>query len=121
MICLVIYTIFKGEGLYLILLFSFVVIAAAKEKKMAAFIFIKEVISKKKLLKDKKVLKTQILVCMESVTLKSLMDSFLPRRYHIIIVIDKDGNKIDTIYEEEILNAIIKYGFDIKIEKLLII
>lgn len=112
---------FRKEGMYLLLIAIFIIIAATKEKRMAAFIFLKEIINKKQLLQRKRVLKTQILVCTKEATLKSILDSFLPGRYHIIIIIDNLGNKVETIYEEKILDSIIKFGLNVTIETLLII
>lgn len=111
----------RKEGMYLLLIAIFIIIAATKEKRMAAFIFLKEIINKKQLLQRKRVLKTQILVCTKEATLKSILDSFLPGRYHIIIIIDNLGNKVETIYEEKILDSVIKYGLNVTIETLLII
>lgn len=112
---------FRKEGMYLLFIAIFIIFAATKEKRMAAFIFLKEIINKKQLLQRKRVLKTQILVCTKEATLKSILDSFLPRRYHIIIIIDNLGNKVETIYEEKILDSVIKYGLNVTVETLLII
>lgn len=111
----------NNGAIYIILLLVFVMIAATKEKRMAAFMFIKEIMTKKYYLKKKKIIDTHILVCLNSISLKSLVNSFLPNKYHIIIVINENGDRLKTLYEEDIINAIIKFGLDIKIEKLLIL
>ncbi|EOC99818.1 M50 family metallopeptidase [Caldisalinibacter kiritimatiensis] len=110
----------KENGLYIILIAIFLFIAANKEKRMAAFIFIKEVTEKKQQLLKKRVMKTQHLIVFKSAPVNLVLKNFLPKKFHIIIIIDDNGNIIGTINEIDLLNGAIEYGIDIKIENLLI-
>lgn len=106
-------------SIYYIWIAVFISIAANKEKKMAAFIFIKEIAEKKAELTRRGIMKTQHFIVLDSMSVYSVLDCFLPKRYHIIIVVDKNGNTIGTLNENELFNGIMKYDIDVKIEKLL--
>ncbi|WP_069649230.1 site-2 protease family protein [Caloranaerobacter ferrireducens] len=106
-------------GIYLILFFIFIIIAAKKEKDMAVFIFLKQIICKNQKVSETGIYKVQHIICLNDMKIKSVIENFLPNKYHIIIVIDRGGNVIGTLYEKQILEGVIKYGYDITIEKLL--
>ncbi|MTI48501.1 M50 family metallopeptidase [Sporosalibacterium faouarense] len=108
------------EGLYLILISIFVLLAARKENKMAAFLFIYEILKKRGELKKKRIMGTHLLVGIKTVSAKEITSYFLPKRYHIIIVIDDSGNSIGSINENDLFEGILKYGIDVTLQKLLI-
>ncbi len=107
------------NGVYLILIAIFIIMAAKKEKKMAAFLFMREIACKNRNLLEKGVMNTHLLVALKTVSIKDVMDNFLPQKYHIIIVIDKYGNKLGTINEEKLLDEAVKNGIYTKLENLL--
>jgi stage IV sporulation protein FB len=111
--------IYYRTGIYYAWIAIFISIAANKEKKMAAFIFIKEIAEKKAELTRRGIMKTQHFIVLGSMSVHSILDYFLPKRYHIIIVVDKNGNTIGTLNENELFDGIMKYDIDVKIEKLL--
>ncbi|MTI68761.1 MAG: hypothetical protein FH751_00705 [Firmicutes bacterium] len=110
----------NNEGIYIILLGVYIVIAARKEKDLAAFIFIKQILTKKEKILKKGVMKAHFLVGLKSVTIKSILDNFLPGKYHIIIVIDNSGTQLGTINEEELIKGAMELGIYVTLEKLLI-
>ncbi len=112
--------VMHGKGIYLIFISLFILLAARKEKKMAAFIFINEIIGKKGQLLKKKVMGTHLLVALKTVTAMEMIKYFLPKKYHIIIVIDCTGKSIGTIHENDFMDIILEIGFDVTLEKLLI-
>lgn len=118
-LCGVLLFIRDVNGIYLILFFIFIIIAAKKEKDMAVFIFLKQIICKSQKVSESGIYKVQHIICLNDMKIKSVIENFLPNKYHIIIVIDREGNVIETLYEKQILEGVIKYGYDITIEKLL--
>lgn len=114
-----VFSIKNMYGIYLILFFIFIIIAAKKEKNMAVFICLKQIICKKQRMTKTGIYKVQHIICLNDMKIKSVIENFLPNKYHIIIVIDREGKVIGTLYEKQILEGVIKYGYDMPIEKLL--
>lgn len=107
-------------GLYIFLISLFVFLAARKESKMVAFIFIYDIVGKKAEIIKKRVMGTHLLVGLKTVTAIEITKYFLPQKYHIIIVIDNNCNKLGTIHENELLKGIVQNGVDVTLEELLI-
>ena len=125
MLCtiVILYDILNGlilNGTYFSLIAVFTIIAAKKEREMAAFVFIKSITRKTSDLYRKKKMKVHILVCMQTVNIKEALDFFLPNKYHIFIIIKSNGETIGTITESQLIEGIYSYGFDITLEELLI-
>ncbi|TCO79975.1 M50 family metallopeptidase [Marinisporobacter balticus] len=106
-------------NIYFSCLAIFLYIAAHKEKKMAAFIFIKEITQKKQHLLENGVLSTRYLTAVKSTAIKDIMNQFIPRKYHIITVMDTRCNVIAVLTENEVLNGMVTYGLNASLEKLL--
>ncbi|MFA5523913.1 MAG: M50 family metallopeptidase [Tissierellales bacterium] len=119
----ILYDILNGltvNGIYFSLIAVFTIIAAKKEREMAAFVFIKSITRKTKELHKKKNIKVHILVCMKTLNIKETVDFFLPNKYHIFIIINTNGDTIGTLTENQLIEGIYSYGFDITLEELLI-
>lgn len=121
---IILYDILNGiigfEVTYLSTIAVFAIIAAKKEKEMAAFVFIRSITRKTNDLNKKKKMKVHILVCIKTVNIKEAIECFLPNRYHIFIIIKSNGETIGTITEGQLLEGIFRYGLDITLENLLI-
>lgn len=109
----------KQDITYLSIIAVFTIVAAKKEKKMAAFVFISGIIRKKDELNVKKVLRVHFLVCHKTLNIKEAIEYILPSRYHIFIIIDNNGETMGNISETQLIDGIYKYGFDITLENLL--
>ena len=107
-------------GLYIVLISIFLFLAARKESKMVAFIFMYDIIGKKAEVVKQKVMETHLLVALRTVTAMEITKYFLPQKYHIIIVIDNNCNCMGKIYENDLVNGIVQYGIYITLEELLI-
>ncbi len=107
-------------NMFLSLIAIFLYIAAHREYRMAAFIFIKEITQKKQSLLSEGVLRTKQLVAMIDTPVKEIMDQFLPQRYHTIMVMDRKCKLIGYLTETEVLEGMITYGINVPLEKLLI-
>jgi stage IV sporulation protein FB len=97
----------------------FLYIAAQREYRMAAFIFIKEITKKKQSLLSAGVLSTKQLVAVKDTPVKEIMDQFLPKKYHIVIVMDKKCKPIGYLTETEVFEGMITHGINVPLEKLL--
>ncbi|QEK12297.1 hypothetical protein FQB35_07855 [Crassaminicella thermophila] len=106
-------------NIYILLLAIFLYIAAHKEYKMAAFIFIKEVTQKRQHLLCNGVLNTKYLIAVKNTPIKDVMNQFVPRKYHIVTVMDADCKIIGVLTENDVLNGLVKYGLNASLEKLL--
>lgn len=119
---IIIYDIFNwitGNITYFSTIAVFTIIAAKREKDMAAFVFIKSITGKPNDLKKKKRLKVHLQVCTTSTLIKEAIECFLPNRYHIFIIINMNGETIGTLTEVQLIEGIYKFGLDITLEDLL--
>ncbi|QZY56611.1 M50 family metallopeptidase [Crassaminicella profunda] len=110
---------FNKLNSYLLLLAIFLYIAAHKEQRVAAFIFMKEITQKKQHLLCNSVLSTKYLTAVKSASVKDVMNQFVPRKYHIITVMDTRCNVIGVLTENDVFNGMVKYGLHASLEKLL--
>lgn len=109
-----------GNSIYIVAIAVFTMVAAKKEREMAAFAFIRSITEKTNELSRKKKMKVHILVCIKTIKIKEIIECFLPNRYHIFIIIKGNGETIGTITESQLLEGIYRYGFGITLEELLI-
>lgn len=109
-----------GNIIYIGSIAVFTIVAAKKEREMAAFAFIRSITEKTSELSRKKKMKVHILVCIKTIKIKEVIESFLPNKYHIFIIIKVNGETIGTITEGQLIEGIYRYGFDITLEELLI-
>ncbi|MBB6214881.1 stage IV sporulation protein FB [Anaerosolibacter carboniphilus] len=107
-------------NIFLSFIAIFLYIAAQREYKMAAFIFIKEITHKKQSLLSEGVLRSKQLVAMKGTPVNEIMDQFLPNKYHIVMVVDGKCKLIGYLTETEVLEGMIRYGINVPLEKLLI-
>lgn len=97
----------------------FVYIAAKREYSMAAFVFMKDITEKKQYLLSKGILKTKHLVAVQDSSVKEVMNQFLPRKYHIVTVMDTRCNIVGTLTENQMLEGMLKFGANVTLDKLL--
>ena len=97
----------------------FIYLGAQKEYNMAAFVFMKDITEKKQYLLSKGILKTKHLVAIQNSSVKEVMNQFLPRKYHIITVMDSRCNIVGTLTENQMLEGMIQYGANVTLDKLL--
>lgn len=118
----ILYDIFNGiagDFTYLGAIAVFTIVAAKKEKEMAAFAFIRSITRKPSEINKEKKMKAHILVCIKTINIKETYECFLPNKYHILIIINSNGETIGTMTESQLLDGIYKYGFDVTLEELL--
>ncbi|MCT4606695.1 MAG: M50 family metallopeptidase [Marinisporobacter sp.] len=104
---------------YLLFLAIFLYIAAHKEQRIATYIFMKEIAQKKQHLLCNNVLSTKYLTAVKSASIKDVMNQFVPRKYHIVTVMDTRCNVIGVLTENDIFKGMVQYGLNASLEKLL--
>ena len=110
---------YNEVNIFIPMLAIFLFIAAHREHQMAVFIFMKEITQKKQYLLAQGVLNTKNLVAVKNTSIKDVMNQFVPRKYHIITVMDKRCNVVGILTESEMLDGMIKYGMNVTLDKLL--
>ncbi len=109
------YTRQSSDYLYIILLAIFLYFNVLREEKMVFFLFIKDVLRKKKTLQNNGIMNTKYLTVMESVNLNKVFQEFSTGKYHFVTVIDKKGGILGTLTESQILDAVGEHGNHITI------
>jgi stage IV sporulation protein FB len=97
----------------------FLLYAAVKERRMATYIFLKDITYKKDSLKKEGSLPVRQMVVRNSVAVKDVINKFYPNRYHMVVVLNEDWEIIGSISEGKIVDALIEHGPNCKIAKLL--
>lgn len=96
--------------------FNFLVIAvflvyfAAREKGTAMYLFMKFLTRKKEDLSREGVLLTRQVVALESTILKDIVKYFVPQKYHLVVVVNKNHSVRGTLTEGEIIDGMIGKG-----------
>ncbi|MBF8984308.1 M50 family metallopeptidase [Lutibacter sp. B2] len=106
-------------NIFTLMLAVFLYIAADREYKMAPFIFMKEFTRKKQLLLCDEVLNAKNLVAIKNTSAKEVVNQFIPRKYHIVTVMDHNCNIIGLLTENDVLEGMMKYGLNVSLQKLL--
>ncbi len=106
-------------GLDVMITGAFLYYAATKEKMAAPYLFMKHVTRKKDELLEKGLLATDFFVALEDTVLGDLIQVFLPQKFHIIIVLDKDLRYQGIVMEKTIVESLSVYGYDLPVGKLL--
>ncbi|WP_066503387.1 site-2 protease family protein [Abyssisolibacter fermentans] len=108
-----------NKGIIVVFIMAYIVKIALKEKERTSFNFINGLANRKKNIMKKKVLKAYIIVSLENVKVNRILNKLLPRRYHIIIIINKYGELVGSLSEEELIEGVFKHGFDVLLKELI--
>ena len=108
-----------GVGVYsgytnisLPILAFFIYISAGREQRMAGYVFVRYLARKRQELEESGVLPTEQLVAYGDVPVKDIVRHFVPKRYHIILVIDEAGNLAGFTTEMDVVNSFFERGID---------
>lgn len=113
------YTKQSLEHIYLMFLAAFLYFNVHRERKMVFFLFIKDVLRKKRTLQNKGVMNAKYLTVMETVDLNRVFQEFSTGRYHFVTVISGKGEILGTLTEGQILDAVGHFGNEMSIGELL--
>ncbi len=99
-------------GLDVVIIALFVLYSATKEKNLAPYLFIRHLAQKKEELTKAGVLPAEQLVAREDVPLKEVVCLFVPQKFHLILLVDKQMKTLGQISEAQVVDALFTHGMD---------
>ncbi len=99
-----------GQDINCFVVALFLIYAAAKEKGSVMFVFMKFLTRKKEELFREGILLVRQVAALESSRLKDVVKNFVPRKYHLVVVIGKDHLVKGTFTEGEIIDEMVRRG-----------
>lgn len=97
----------------------FLFYAATREKSLASFHFIRHLAQKKKELAKAGVLPGEPLVSFETVRMGELIKSFVPQRFHVIMLLDENWQYRGVVSEVQVIDALLNQGVDAPVGSLI--
>ena len=115
-----------GLGLYyghvsisLLGLAFFVFIGAGREQRMAGYVFMRYLTRKQQELDENGVLPTEQLVAHGDMSVGDIVGHFVPKRYHIILVLDDTGHVAGFTTEMEVVSSFFEQGIDTPLQAII--
>ena len=103
------------SGLDVLITGFFLLYAATREKSLAPFHFIRHLTQKKEELAAAGVLPGEPLVSLDTVRLGDVIRSFIPQRFHVVLVLDRNWQYQGVVSEAQIIDALLSEGVDVSI------
>ncbi len=100
------------SGLDIPIIGIFLFYAATREKSLASYHFIRHLAQKKEELAKAGVLPGEPLVSFETVRLGDLIRAFVPQRFHVILLLDKNWQYRGVVSEAQVIDALLSQGVD---------
>lgn len=107
------------SGLDIVVTGLFLLYAAINEKSMAPYHYARHLSQKKNELLSSGVLPAEPLVSFDTVRLGDITRLFVPKRFHLVLLLDKDYHYRGVVSEEQIVDALLQEGMDIPVGRLL--
>ncbi len=108
------------KGLFLFLVMGvFLFLQSSREEREAPLTFMKLVSGKKGIFLKKGFLPVEHIMALQDVTVKKILHLFMPQKYYIVCVVDKQMRVIKCLTETEIFDKIICKGLDIRMKDLI--
>lgn len=101
------------SGLDILITGSFLLYAATREKGLAPYHFVRHLTQKKLELIASGVLPAEPLVSFDYVSIGDIIKAFIPQRFHVVMLIDKDWHYKGVVSEAQIVDALLKDGVDV--------
>lgn len=111
--------VYNIEYVFLSLVSIYIFLCNKKEKERADFIFVKNLVLKKKSLFSEGIMDAKYIIAMEFIEIKKIFDEFTLEQYYIITVINTKGKVIGSLSESEVIDAIIEYDNNITLGALI--
>jgi len=102
--------ILRVSGLDIVVVGLFLFYSATREKRMGSYLFIRHLAQKKSELNRQGVLPAHTLVTVETSRLIDVVRPFVPDKFHLVFLVNKDGHFQGVIGEEDIINALLTKG-----------
>lgn len=106
------------SGLDVIITGMFLLYAATREKSLAPYHFIRHLAQKKEELAAAGVLPGEPLVSLDTVRLGDVIRTFIPQRFHLVLLLDKNWQYRGVVSEAQIIDALLTEGVDIPVGSL---
>ncbi|HWI50890.1 MAG TPA: M50 family metallopeptidase [Symbiobacteriaceae bacterium] len=97
----------------------FVAVGAGQEVEGATYRSYRQFLRKRDQLKETRVLAARQLVAVAGTRLGELMEHLVLRRYHVVLVVDRDLQPLGTLYEAELMEAFQALGPETLVEEVL--
>lgn len=97
----------------------FLLYAATREQKAAPYLFMQLVTRKREEMAREGVLPANWLAAMEYVPLGQLVRPFMPRRFHLVTVLDRQGRFRGTVTETVVIETLLQRGAGVPVGELL--
>jgi stage IV sporulation protein FB len=101
------------------ILAGFLVYSAAKERRNATYVMLKDITYKKESLRKEGSLPIRNIAVLSSLPLKEVVKKFAPQRYHYIQVLDEQLKERGSLNESQIVNGLLDHGANTPVGKLL--
>lgn len=98
---------------------GFLIYAAVKEQGTAMYLFMKFLTRKKEELLREGLLLARQVVALESLRLKDVAQYFVPRKYHLVVVVGEDQRIKGTLTEGEVIEKMLQGGLETPVGALL--
>lgn len=102
---------FELTGLDFFIIVLFLFIAASRERSQAHYAFLHALTRKQDELADKGVLMAQVLVGQEDAPVKEIIQCFVPRKYHLVVVMDRNRSFLGLLSESELVSGLLEKGY----------
>lgn len=103
----------------LVIIGPFIYLSASKERELAGYAFAYYLARKKDELRKQGILTTEQLVVTEETKVGEVIKHFLPKKYHVILLMNKELNLEGIITESEILDGLMEQGMDFPLKHIL--
>ncbi len=97
----------------------FLLYAVHKESKSFMYQFVRYLVRKGEDLEEKGVLPAVYIVAREDASLKEILSLFSPRKYHLVLVLNRSMQVVGEVSETEIIEKVLQEGIYLRIKKLL--
>lgn len=88
----------------------FVFMAGMAERLNASYVFFRYLTEKKKDLNERGVLAAEHLVARPEVTIEEVLRHFVPKRYHLVMILDEAWNVSGVVNEVQVVDALLEEG-----------
>jgi stage IV sporulation protein FB len=89
---------------------GFLYYAAEKERTLAMYAFIRSLSRKKKMFYDQGVMPLATLMALSDTPLKDVLRRFAMKKYHRIVVVDREGKVLGEAMESDVVDTIVRKG-----------
>lgn len=93
----------------------FLYFAAARERTLAMYAFVRSLARKKQVFFAEGVISLVTLMALEDTLLKDVLRLFAIKKYHRILVVQRDGKLLGEVMEHDVVDALMQKGINVKI------